>query len=451
MHRTLKRPSLAALLLLGILAFQSCTRPDQQIGLSIQPEEDLLAANQTDTISLTARTYTIDSLRTDDLLYTLLGNYIDPELGGAQLDLYTQVRLSSNNVDFGDSDNIFIDSLVLAFKYEGFQTGLLRPQTFEVYEIEDDFIRDSSYYNHHKLATFPDNLIDPARSTVDPVIHEGFFLGEDSVSAQLRLHLDTNYAREKFLSQSGLETMADNDAFLEYLEGFLIRSTSPDGAVFSFDMVDANTNLTMYYRDENGDEADTTSFIFNINDLCSRYYQSNWSRANGLAGMSPEGDLEANPYVYAQGSGNVATRIEFPFLEDLNEIENLVINKAELVIPVKDGSQFRFAPPGQIYLRRPVDEGSGTALMPEDLVPNFDPGGIYDAVNQEYRFNVSRFIQQALTGDIDEIAILLMIEDRYALANTFVNPSVNRVVLHGPSVDPDDPSKNMRLILTHTH
>lgn len=438
---------MAALLLLGILVLHSCTRPEQQIGLGIQPEEDLLGANQTDTVSITASTIIIDSLRTDDLLFTLLGNYVDPDLGMANVDMYTQVRLSSNDVDFGDASLIYIDSLVLAFEHGGFHHGNTSPMSFLVQEIDDEYVQDSSYYNHHRLNVIDTDLMDPNRHTITPNYTDWVVIGGDSLLPQMRLHLDTNFAREKFLSQSGLEPLTNNDAFLEYFKGFRITPVSPDGGVFSFNLLDASSNLTMYYRDMNGDEPDTTSFVFNINDLCSRHYQTNFSRGNSIAGISVTDTLEANPYVYSQGGSNVAALIQFPYIQDLLDIPGIVINKAELIIPVKAGTE-RNDIPSQIYLRRPLNDA--TALLPEDLIPNFSAGGTYDAVNKEYRVHIGRFLEHLLTGEIESPELWIMIEDRYALANTFVDPSLNRLVLHGPSVDPDESSANMRLILTHT-
>jgi hypothetical protein len=449
MHLTLRlrRPITAALLLLGILALHSCSRPEQQIGLGIQPEEDLLGANQTDTVTITASTVVIDSLRTDDLLFSLLGNYIDPNLGMATVELYTQVRLSSNNVDFGDASLIFIDSLVLGMEHQGFHHGNIRPMNFLVQEIDDEYVIDSTYYNIHGRDVLPTDLMDPARRTVTPNYTDWQFVGEDSLPPQMRLHLDTNFAREKFLSQSGLAPLENNDEFLEYFKGFKITPLTPDGGVFSFNLLDANSNLTMYYRELVDDVEDTTSFTFNINDLCSRHYQTHFTRSNSLNGIHATDTLEANPYVYAQGGANVAARVSFPHIQDLLNIPGMVINKAELIIPVKAGTE-RNDIPSQIFLRRPLNEAN--ALLPEDLIPNFDAGGTYDPVNHEYRVHVGRFLEHLLTGDIESPELLIMVEDRFALANTFVDPSLNRLVLHGPSVDPDVSSSNMRLILTHT-
>jgi hypothetical protein len=447
MHTALRRPLVAALLLIGILALHSCTRPEQNIGLGIQPEEDLLGAEIIDTITVSASTIVLDSLRTDDLLFTLLGSYVDPDLGQAIVDMYTQIRLSSNDVDFGNSDFIYVDSLVLAFEHGGFHHGNTRPMNFMVQEIDDEYIQDSTYYNHHALSVFTSDLMDPNRRLVTPNYTDWVVVGEDSLPPQLRLHLDTNFAREKFLSQSGLEPFSNNESFLDYFKGFKISPITPDRGVFSFNLLDANSSLTMYYRDLNGDEPDTTSFVFNINDLCSRHYQTNFSRSNAIAGINATDTLEANPYVYAQGGANVAARVEFPFIKKLLEIPGMVINKAELIIPVKEGAE-RNDLPSQIYLRRPIDDA--TALLPEELIPNFNAGGTYDAVNKEYRVHVGRFLEHVLIGDIEKPELWIMIEDRYALANTFVDPSLNRLVLHGPSVDPNESSSNMRLILTHT-
>ncbi|MCH2197258.1 MAG: DUF4270 domain-containing protein [Flavobacteriales bacterium] len=61
-----------------LFAIAGCEKPEQELGLGIQPDDDLLTAFQTDTTTIECFTIREDSLATDELSQSLLGNYFDP-------------------------------------------------------------------------------------------------------------------------------------------------------------------------------------------------------------------------------------------------------------------------------------------------------------------------------------------------------------------------------------
>ena len=77
----------------------------------------MLSILQTDTVTLVVSTVREDSLRSDELSLSLLGNYIDPEIGQTRAGFYSQVRLSSPDIDFGT--NAVADSLTLSLVHTG--------------------------------------------------------------------------------------------------------------------------------------------------------------------------------------------------------------------------------------------------------------------------------------------------------------------------------------------
>jgi hypothetical protein len=103
MIKTSRRLRAAAFLLLAFaVGTTGCKKPEQNIGLGLQPEEDILNAIQTDTVSIEAYTLIEDSLRMDDFSRSMLGNQMDAIFGKSSASIFTQFRLTSSNVDFGD-------------------------------------------------------------------------------------------------------------------------------------------------------------------------------------------------------------------------------------------------------------------------------------------------------------------------------------------------------------
>lgn len=432
------RPAWAALFLLAISTLAACTRPEQNIGLEILPESDHLALFYSDTTTIEAFTIVEDSLRTDELSRAVLGNYIDPLSGQIRTTIYSQIRLSTNNVDFGDLDNIVVDSLVLALSYIDDHWGPSTQQQFLVEELAEDLYIDSSYYHLEDLETMGSNMIEVGDETqnidhVNSVVIDG-----DSLDPQLRLRLDKSWA-EEFLLLSGTETLGDNDSWLEHFKGFKISSTSYDASILYIDLLSNESNLTMYYRDMNGEEADTTTFIWNINELCSRFTAIDRSRGGEFAVLADQDTLPSPEAVFVQSLAGSHCSLSFPYIKDYNDSGMVAISKAELIIPVRDEFDNRFPPFALMNAFYFDDEGLLNQIQDNDVFTT-SIGGVYISDDNEYIFDISRYLQNLLNDNISDNGL--------GIFGTSTGVSGNRVVLNGPLADDVDQSKNMRLQLT---
>jgi hypothetical protein len=432
-----RRSTWAALFLL-VLTAVSCTRPEQNIGLEILPEEDQLLLFSSDTTSIVAYTVVEDSLRTDELSRAVLGNYIDPLSGQIRTSIYTQIRLSTNNVDFGDVGNIVVDSLVLAMSYIGDHWGPSTSQTFRVEELTQDLYIDSAYYHLDDLQTASINMIEAGDETQMINYNDPVVINEDSLDAQLRIRLDKSWA-EEFLLLSGGETVSNNENWLEHFKGFRISSTSFDENILYLNLLSNQSNLTMYYRDMNGDETDTTSFVWNINDQSARFAAIDRLRGGEFAELAVKDTIESPVSVFVQGLAGSHGNIFFPFIQDYNDSGFVAISKAELIMPIRDAYEDRL-PPFALVNAFYFDEEGFLNQIPDQDIFTQNIGGIYDADNHEYRFDVSRYIQNLLNGDIPDNGL--------GIFGTSTGVTANRVVLNGPLADDVDQSKNMRLILS---
>ena len=83
------------LLTAAVLSFLSagCRKPDSNLGLALQPEEELLAL-ETDTLPFSMAMVPVDSLRTDERSRLLLGSTIDVISGVTEAWFSTELRLS---------------------------------------------------------------------------------------------------------------------------------------------------------------------------------------------------------------------------------------------------------------------------------------------------------------------------------------------------------------------
>lgn len=429
----MRRSHVAALLLSLIVALTQCTRPEQDLGLNLQPEGDLLNVFQTDTVTLIAYTEVEDSLQTDELSQSLLGNTVDPVTGRIMTSFYTQVRLAAPDIDFGS--NPVCDSIILALKYTGQAYGRLTDQYFGVYEIADALDQAETYASNRDFSLVGNNLVDFSRQPLRIAPAQRLVIGGDSVNPQLRIPLELSFG-ERLLT-AGADVYSTNADWLEYFKGLYVQSLSLDGAVLNVDLVDVESRLRLYYHND----TDTLFYDYNINSLCARSNRFQHVFANAAAGIAPGSPLDGSSQVLVQGAAALKARIELPYIDDFTA-ERRVINKAELIVPVAEALDGRSKPIPQIFVLTENEEGQAVGL-PGQLSTTIEIGGAYNAQSNSYRFNITRWFQDYLNGN--------QAVKRLYLVSGSAGISSLRSVLAGPAASNDDPEANMRLVVSYSN
>ena len=164
----------------------SCKKKENALGKDLLNSDSYLSGTTTDTFDIISYSIIEDSIVTDNASNVVLGSYNDPVFGKVDASIYTQIRLAGINPNFGDPATIVIDSFVLSLKYVGYY-GDLTPQTFEVYELNEDLNIDSTYYAFTTKATKPTNLVPFGMGTITPDPINKTIVGGDSLSPQLRI------------------------------------------------------------------------------------------------------------------------------------------------------------------------------------------------------------------------------------------------------------------------
>ncbi len=177
-----------------------------------------------------------------------------------------------------------------------------------------------------------------------------------------------------------------------------------------------------------------------MGDLAARFTNIQHSYVGSeLAGLTPENPLDGSISSYVQAGASAKTKIELPFLDQYNVLEGRTINKAELIVPVEDNYNSRLPVPSQLFVLGKNDEDENI-ILPDQVTASHDIDGIYMADTLEYRFNITRWVQQVLNGEISNNGLQLV--------SNSAGVSINRVELHGPDFNPALPEDNMRLLIT---
>jgi len=420
------------IVLAGIL-LSSCEEPDS-IGLNVQPAGDQINVVQTDTISLFTHTTREDSLRSDEASYALLGSYLDPVFGLHTASFYSQLRLASNNADFGTNPQA--DSIVLTLVYETVYGDTLTPQTVKVYELGEDIYKDSSYYSNDEFTI--GSLL--GSKTYVPTPSDSVLVEGVKKAPHLRIKLDASLA-QRFINESGTTNLSDNANFLKFFKGIYV-TTNPvgsKGAIISFDLLNSLSQVTMYYKNST---SDSLKYNFVINENCARinHFSHNFSQASSYLQSQISGDTtKGDSILYVQSMAGLKVKINYPYLKNLIANGKVAINKAELIIKLdkNDVTEGDFAPPALLTvieeqdgkIRYLLDQYEGTSYF----------GGSFNSSSYEYRFNIARHIQQILDGDKENLGLSLVVSTA-SRSNT-----ANRVVLNGSKR-----SDALRLSITYT-
>ena len=383
------RPLLYVLMLIAPVLIFSCNKDPDRLGIDLQPDEDRLEVLVSDTTSIYAYSVLVDSIRTDETSVSMLGSYFDPVFGSSTSSIYTQVRLSTTSVKF--DDNPVLDSIVLAFEYTGDYYGdTTYTQNYKVYRINDSINGDSLYYSNRNLS-LAEEL---ANVFMQPSPTDSITLDTLRYKAQMRIPLSEEFGQSILDAQE--EDLSSNDAFLRFLKGVYVTSemmpAGAGGAICYFDLVSVNSQMTIYYYN---DESDSLSYSFTISAGNARFMNFNHynydNAGSEFRAQVIEGDTSlGNQKLYLQAMAGVKIKYKFPYIKDWVKNNGIVINEAKQLINNLDPDS-EFDAPGEIVILKKNDDGT-SGFIPDQFEGVAYYGGQYNSSSDEYFLRISRYV-----------------------------------------------------------
>ena len=421
------------LIFLFIILFISCNK-NEEIGFETQPQQNSLHVIFEKSISIFAYSVLEDSVRTDKTILNLIGSYKDPVFGITTAGMYTQFRLTTTSVNFGN--NPICDSIILSLAYTkefyGDTSSLL---TLNVFELNEDFYSDKPYYSNNRLATFKKNL---ANYSFTPNLVDSVNVGTSMVGPHLRVRLN-NTLGQKILNASTSD-LIDNSTFLKFFKGLYISTNkvNTNGSILYINSLSTISKLALYYHNT----TDTLTYNFVLNDNCARFNtfnHHNYKDAISSFKQQTNGDTSLGDYtLFLQAMAGTKIRLKFPDVINLSTIGKIAINRAELVLKIDLGTETGFSPPDNLSLVV-INKDNSLSFLPDIAYGEAYFGGKYNSSTNEYRFNISKYIQNALqNGSFEDNGLYIVISGAAIKGN--------RAIIKG-SKCPDD---NMRLEIIYT-
>jgi hypothetical protein len=433
-----KFPQILIVLFLIVFAI-SCKNEYDIIGLSMQDQDNLLGNTFTDTTTLVAYSLREDSVNTTNLSNSVLGYIKDPVFGLTQAGIYSQYLLSGSSVNFG-TDPV-LDSVVLTLQYAGYFGDTLSPLTIKVHELDESLIEDTKYYNFDMTEYNNLNLTYLTNFQLYPKPTTSITIDTTTYDSHIRIRLSDELGN-RFLQNQG--QLSDDATFLNFFKGLYIvaTATSGSGSLLYINMTSSVSGINIYYHNQEGYKKYT--LVSSSESVFYNYYTHDYTQStdNIFKNQVLDGNTSlGGQKLYAQPLAGVKTKILFPYIQKSFKDQDVVINKAELVITNISADELYFFQPYNLSLQAIIDDG--VSYLPDDEYYTSTDyfGGIYDEDTKEYRFRITQYIQQLILQSEDGQGIYLVVSGAGIRGNRLIFAGTDGTL---------NPDNRLRLELTYT-
>lgn len=393
-------------LLISLFILNSCKTQD---GIGLDPATPIAGKLIADT-SIVATTVKEDSIITSGLSARVpLAYFKDPEFGTTEANIAAVLSTPGALPYTLPTGTITIDSvrLILPYATDGFYgDSLLSTYKIDVRRLSERIVSTKSYYNTKHFKSF-DGII--GSKTFLARAHDTLRIlsmvkgGPDTlikVKPQVRIPIDPSFINEYFFSLSST-TLSNPVLFENQLNGLYLNldktQTPGVGGNMYFNLDSAA--LTVYYKNVNGSTTDTTAVSLSLGRKVVEIKHTYSAKVEAALDNTP-----TNGLVYLQGLAGLRAKLTLPDVKGIftaaGGSDNVVLNRAELVVKVDPGSTTPFAPSRRLVLykydiahqRITLQDASST----DPRSSNF--GGAYNAATGEYHFIITAYLQDLLRG-----------------------------------------------------
>lgn len=420
-----------------LMFFFSCKKQNN-LGLPDNPEPAFSAKYIT---GLPAKAITVkhDIVQTDGVATSLLGSYYDPYFGKVKAGFATQFFLPGANVTFAES--LTLDSLVLSLAYTddpnsyGIQDKFKGMLHVKVFELTKDLSTHEAYYSDKDMSSYYDAANPVADIYTFPETKSAVYINGQNQAPQLRIRLSNSLGNKLLKAPSS--AYVDNTSFNTFFKGLILTvendfQKTGEGSIVYISPYNSYTKLALWYNNS----GTHGSYDFLIRDLVSarvNLFEHDYTAteiAPQLNGTNTDTSL-----IYIQSMAGVRSLIKLPFLESfMKDSGRIAINRCEIVFkPDLATVTAEYPLFDQMYLFG-VSEKSDSLIYIDDFTDGIKYGGVYDVAKQEYRFNVTRYVQQVISGSYEDRGLYLQGSGSAIKAN--------RVIIKG--------NENILINLTYT-
>jgi hypothetical protein len=424
--------------------FISACGTQEEYGTDLIPPGWNDSLQMTDTLTVLAYCTPDDTLQMNGVDFGIIGQFNDPVFGQTNALFYSNLSVASPVQSYGPNPEI--DSVLLYLKFADFygkNTKLRSLMKFEVFELTNEMAEPPAGGYTVYNTNFPVNPLPLGVLETAPLFPVE---GTEGTVLKIRLNptLGTRFLEEDSLNASNIKSI---------LKGIMVRATcltpgTGNGALMRFQLNSTVSGIRIYYRTANqsGQVVRTTtasSSALHVNSVSYDRSSANPDLIQKL--QDTQFDYSVQPNLYIQPFQGIRVAISIPGLDSLKKAGPMVVNRAELIIPVAEDDP-EFGRPNSLIVYQLNEQGQFQLLSDVLFADQYNLslstffGGFYDANKKEYRFRITRHIHEILNGSLPNKTLWL----DYSITNK--NSSLPRVVLRGPK----DPQNKLRIELSLT-
>ncbi len=395
-----------AIILMAPLLFIACEKSTGEIGLD-QVIDSKAVLGTRFAMPIVAYNASFDSLLSTGPSQEIAGSYIDPFLGGVKASFNTHVLLSLLSPNFGE--NPVCDSVVMFIAYRGYYGDTAAPLTFVINELGEYLNPDSNYYSNYNFKVGQEL----GRITTVPKPNTLTRDGNDTLSPALKLNLDKDYFQANLINASRLskQYFINNTEFIKHMHGIKVSTEGYGSGLMYFNIGSLSSFVKVYYRNT---PADTVSEVYEM--YYGVYSSGNYVSVNtfsqdftlGGPNLEAQDTLNGEATIYAQAMGGAIATIVLPNLKELKD-SLWIINRAEIVFPVREGSVGKYPLPNSLLLLE--DKGKSRTLVDDYASGGLTVDGtleIGQLRDKNYTFNVTRLVHRYITTTDTIFPLLLL-------------------------------------------
>lgn len=405
-------------------ALASCEKSTGEIGLDFVDGSQFAFGTKSE-VAIRTHTEAFDSLVTLRPAALLVGSYQDPIFGRPTASFATQVVMSSVAPDFGTNPSV--DSVFMILPYAGWYGDTTATFHIKV-QRSDSALTDSVYYAFSTAAageTLCDTSFVPKAGV--KTLRTGTRVGETSMFLKLN--------RQKFqewivdASTTNPSVLASNAAFLEYFKGLIVSGGPNNETMYQFNPGDASAKVRIFYTNDSiRADTSTAGLDYGVYDLLwtsgvQSFNMISHDRSQAAFDLAAQDTAQGESTVFVQGLGGAVVVLNLDGLRAMRD-SGYVVNYAELVVPVREGSNLKYQAPGGLSVLQV--KGSSKTLIRD--YQRGSVGGTFSASGVlrkgAYRFEITRHVQDLLGVDTTSSYRMMLIPERMA-------SSPLRAVLHG--------------------
>ncbi|MEH6308458.1 DUF4270 family protein [Olivibacter sp. CPCC 100613] len=393
--------------LLIFFFMSSCTKEGT---ISLNNTNDNIGAEIADSITVRTATYQLDPLPANGKGIMLVGEMTDEATGNLKASSYFRIGNSAISSVTLPDDAVF-DSISLALPYQGYYYGdTSLTQSFTLHQVTEEIklIDESNAWEEDEKPVFGSGSTlftnNTFRYDTNPLGAISFKPKPTSKTDTVFVKLNQMFGEDLWTKvKSGSNQVTNSEEFLEYIKGFVLIPSGKTPALTAFPTDSILMNIYYSYTRTADGKKVQENLQMKVDDTTHQFNSLQIDRSQSLlSALKPdaEGELSSDQtkqQVMLQGLSGLVTKIQFPYLHEFVNRNDVIINKAELTIETPPSSHTPYTAPSTLNIMLADEHGVPKSLLTASYETTTQAAYLVNDLsggtrNSTYTFNLTEYV-----------------------------------------------------------